>query len=171
MSEHNQDLDRLGTGLEALHLASLIMKVRRFSTWRTRVCLIRAGFIECDLSRVDLDRVDLRRCVLDRANLERTTWRDARAFECSLVGAVLVDAELDGATMVDCDLRGVDLSVVKRGPFATMHGMRLERCDLRASKWQGRSLSGVTLIDCKLFGAFGAEFVESDAIVRPDFRP
>lgn len=149
----------LNDRLDALHLASLIMRVRRATAWSARVCVIDASFFERDLSRMTLDGVDLQRCVLDRASLQRSTWRGARVHECSLVGAMLVDTVLDEMVMVDCDLRCADLSVVKLGARATMRGLRLERCDLRASNWQGRDLGDVTLIDCKAVRSFRLTFV------------
>jgi uncharacterized protein YjbI with pentapeptide repeats len=78
---------------------------------------------------------------------------------------------LDDAVLIDCDLRGADLSIAKLGALATLRGLRLERCDLRASSWRGRELDGVTLIGCKLFGLIGGPSMNGATIVRPDFSP
>lgn len=147
-------------------LAALITRVRSSST---RVSVLRAQLAEWDLSRMDLERVDLRGCVFDRANLERAIWRRMRVHDCSFVGTSLVDVVLDEMVFVDCDLRGADLSVDKRGGFATMRRSRFERCDLRATNWRGRDLATVALTDCKLYGAFGGPSTEGLTIVRPDF--
>jgi uncharacterized protein YjbI with pentapeptide repeats len=104
-------------------------------------------------------------CDLTCANLERTTWYGAQILRCAAASAILLDARLGLATFVDCDLRDADFQAMQH---ADAKGAVFLRCDLRNSQWHGRTLDGVSFVDCKLHGVRGAPDLEGAAIERPD---
>lgn len=159
----------------ALHGAKLVGVVARESNLAgavlTATQLVECRFTASELSGGNFDDSVVDRCDLARANLARTSWCGARLVRSTLSGAVLVEARLDWAMFVDCDLRGADLAVAKRLELASSQRTCFVRCDLRETRWTGRMLASVRLIDCKLHGVHGAPRVDGIEIERPDLSP
>ena len=146
-----------------------------------RVRLDGATAIEARLSRVNLAGASLRQtnfqavlardCDFSSADLVGARWYGGTAIRCSFAGAELVDLGADRAVFLDCDLQGVDLSVGELGARVTMTGAQFLRCDLRWSRWEDRTLTGVRFVGCKLHGVMGAPQFEGVVIDDPDLSP
>jgi len=136
---------------------------------------IAARFTRCRLVGIDGTLWKLREatfddCDLTGAWLTRSVWTQVTATGCVFRGADLRNARLDGAMFTDCDFRDADLRVVEAG-INTARGARFVRCDLRGTKWDGRELDRVELVDCKLAGATGPATLVALEVTRADLSP
>jgi uncharacterized protein YjbI with pentapeptide repeats len=123
----------------------------------------------CELSYSSFDATKIEQCRFERSNLEATSWHSAQATSCSFADASLVDACLDNAVLRDCDFRGADLSVIESTLPDGVVRLKFLTCDLRNTRWSGRSLEGAQMFECKLHGAHGTPItIDSIEIVRPD---
>jgi hypothetical protein len=132
----------------------------RWAKLRVRASDLREA--SCRAAVFDDARLD--GCDLSRANLHASSWQRAEVVHSHLSAAVLADAVLDDTRFVDCDLSGVDLGAT----YAPARRVTFVRCDLRVSSWRSRVIDEVRLVDCKLWGTFGAPRVERVVIERPD---
>lgn len=108
-------------------------------------------------------------CTLHHANLESSVWREAQIYRCELNHALLGNADLGNARFVDCDLRHSD---IQGFPDQLNYGLAFVRCDLRWTCWHGRSLRGVSFIDCRMHGVYGAVAALNSAVIeRADMSP
>jgi hypothetical protein len=133
------------------------------SRW-AKLRVVAADLREASCRAAVFDGARLHGCDLSRANLHASSWRGADVVRSKLSAAVLSDAVLDDARFVDCDLSGADLAAT----HATARNTRFVRCDLRVSSWRSRVVHDAQLVDCKLWGTFGAPRVEQVTIERPD---
>ncbi|MBE7448998.1 MAG: pentapeptide repeat-containing protein [Kofleriaceae bacterium] len=86
-----------------------------------------------------------------------------------LRGAVFGNAAFDKAVFLDCDFRGADFSLVTEGLLGTIFDARFERCDLRDTRWAGRSLFRARFLHCKFAGSSGPPASVTDLqLVDPD---
>lgn len=83
----------------------------------------------------------------------------------------LTDSNLDHATFIDCDLHGADLRVVDLGSSATAVKAEFIRCDLRGTKWNGRTLARTKFYRCRFHGSVGIPTIEDIEIYEPDVSP
>jgi uncharacterized protein YjbI with pentapeptide repeats len=125
-------------------------------------------FDECSMVGARFDEASLERCSLPRARLDATSWRGARVTSSQLAESVWRDAVLDGAMFVECDLRGADVGVSSPTAVMPVVAATFIRCDLRGTRWRGRRLDQVSLMECKLYGAHGGPELNNVTIVLPD---
>ncbi len=130
------DLDARGVDLTEARIFRVHVARCRFIT-----DLCRASFIDAVIDASDFTYSNLRSTLWQRTRVQRSFLRDC----------TLVDATLDGSTFTDCDLRGADLSVTDN-QLTFGANTQFIRCDLRETNWQGRDLSCMTMVDCKLYG-------------------
>jgi uncharacterized protein YjbI with pentapeptide repeats len=170
-----QDLQLDGVDLSHIDLSGAHLSgIRaRDSKWNDSI----ARYVELDwcvfeasaMASIRFDDATISDCSFSRADLGRSSWGGSRVTRSSFQGCVLVDARLEGATFTECDFRGADLAVVdSTTPDAPVRAAFV-RCDLRESNWSRRSVAGICLVDCKLYGTHGAPIhVETVVIERPD---
>lgn len=139
------------------------------STKLVGATLVRSSFEKADLSLCKLGDSTIIECKFDGARMDRSTWYRAQVRESSFRGAVFGNAAFDNAVFVDCDFRGADFTLLTEGLLGTMFDARFERCDLRDTKWGGRSLYRGRFLDCRFAGSHGppASVIKTD-FERPD---
>ena len=136
-----------------------------------------ALLVNCDFERAHLALAKLGDskvvdCRFDGAQLDRSTWYRAKVTRSSFRGAVFGNAAFDKAVFLDCDFRGADFSLVTEGLLGTIFDARFERCDLRDTRWAGRSLFRARFLHCKLAGSSGPPADVTDLqLVEPDLSP
>ena len=174
--------DTLLVGFDWDGLALLLMSVRNstlsgISARRTSLDSLNASnarvvqscFNDARLRLANFTMSRLEDCTLHRANLEGTRWRAAQVHRCSATDALLGSARLEHAQFVDCDFRNADIQGFSDH---SNRGLVFVRCDLRRTNWHGRTLRGVSFVDCKLHGIYGAvEDLEHAAFERADVSP
>lgn len=122
--------------------------------------LVGATIVNCHFDRAHLGLTKLGDstvigCTFDGAELDRSTWYRTTVRDCSFRGARFGNAAFDNAVFVDCDLRGADFSLVTEELLGTIHDARFERCDLRGTRWAGRTMRRARFLHCK-FADIGA---------------
>jgi hypothetical protein len=140
------EIDAGGTPLSDHSFAGLHAARCRFIS-----ALPRARFTDVLFERSDFTYGDLRDTVWQQSCARGSCFRDGS----------FANAVFDGATFLECDLRRVDFSIASQAKHAA--GMRVQfvGCDLRGVIWEGRDLSGVAIVDCKLDEAGGARPVKA----------
>lgn len=135
-----------------------------FSRLRMARCLIDTSM----LLSATFDRSWMWKCNWSLCRMARTVWRGAQLHRCTLCGVELLDAMLDDAVFVECDFRYADLRVEQLGLLGTTRRTKFVRCDLRNTKWEGRSLTGAVFDECRFHGVSGRPSLEGVEIERPD---
>ncbi len=133
-----------------------------------RLFLLRVRLESAELSGASFDDAVLDGCLLSGAAASSTYWCSAQLVSCQLVGIDLRDAALGYALFVDCDLREADLSAFRRSDPQGIVGAIFVRCDLRGSKWDGRTLHNVTFSECRMHGVQGRPQLAGVRVARPD---
>jgi uncharacterized protein YjbI with pentapeptide repeats len=117
--------------------------------------LVRCAFDRANMTLCKLGDSTIIECSFDGAHLDRSTWYRTQVRESSFRGAVFGNAAFDNAVFTDCDFRGADFSLLTPDLLGTILDARFERCDLRDTKWAGRSLYRGRFVDCKFGGSSG----------------
>jgi uncharacterized protein YjbI with pentapeptide repeats len=136
-----------------------------------RLFLLGVRFQKAQLAGASFDDAVLDGCVLNDAVASATHWNSAQLVSCRFHRCDLADASLGYALFVDCDLREADLSAVRRPDQLGIEGAIFVRCDLRGSKWDGRSLHNVTFTECRMHGVRGRPTLEGVRISSPNLAP
>jgi hypothetical protein len=131
----------------------------------------RCRVVASNLRGATFDGALVEECDFSWANLARTTWRGAELVGTQLAGAMMFESVLEDVTFIDCDLRGAYLGVVDTGARSRIGRATFLRCDLRETSWRGRTLAGVKLYGCKLYGVHDAPLVDRVEIETPDLSP
>ena len=153
-------LDRADLAFANLHAANL-ERVRAHGATLSKANLSGATMDGCDFTGAAMMNCKLgdgtiAGSAFDRAFLKHSTWYRAKIRGSSFTGAVFANAAIDQAEFVDCDLRGADLSVAEHDAvLGTAVRARFERCDLRDTRWDRRSLLRTVFIDCRFAGSSG----------------
>ncbi|HVV83417.1 MAG TPA: pentapeptide repeat-containing protein [Kofleriaceae bacterium] len=139
--------------------------------------LVGATLVHCHFDRAHLGLTKLGEatvigCTFDGANLDRSTWYRASVRECSFHGARFGNAAFDNAVFTDCDFRGADFSLLTEELLGTIHDALFERCDLRGTRWAGRTMRRARFVNCR-FADIGAPptSVAYVDLVEPDLSP
>lgn len=133
--------------------------------------LLGACFQRAELAGASFDDTVLDGCVFNEAIASSTHWSSAQLIACLFPRCDLTDASLGYALFADCDLREADLSAVRRPDQLGIEGAIFVRCDLRGSKWDGRSLRNVTFTDCRMHGVRGRPKLDGVRIASPNLAP
>ncbi|HXW54669.1 MAG TPA: pentapeptide repeat-containing protein [Candidatus Cybelea sp.] len=109
------------------------------------------------LDRARLYHVNLDRSNLDGANLDRADLREANLSYCSLLGAILIDAQFQGASLYGARLSA---SSAERANFektdlrsAYLDGARLDHANLTQTYLWSAKMTGATLRGAQLGSA------------------
>ena len=105
-----------------------------------------AGLCQCEFTNARITGANF-----TGADLDESLWAGAHVEAARFVETRFANANLDGATFSNCDLRQADLSAADSPSTRA----RFEHCDLRDTNWEGRNLTGVTFVECRLEGAQG----------------
>lgn len=133
-----------------------------------------ATLTNCKLAAVKirdshLERAYIRDCNFANADLDRASLAGAKVEHCDFTGARLVDVSLDGAEFTACSFLNATFTATKSERSGGTASAKLVRCDLRYSNWTHRTLVGMTLRACKMYGAYGdMSAIEEPDIIRPD---
>ncbi len=117
--------------------------------------LVRCNFERAIMGLTKLGDSKIVLCNFDGAYLDRSTWYRANVRESSFRGVQFGNAAFDKAIFTDCDFRGADFSLVTEDLLGTIFDALFLRCDLRDTKWRGRSLHRGRFIDCNFGGSSG----------------
>lgn len=124
---------------------------------------------EARLRAADLSMAKLEESTLTGANLERSRWSGAQVQRCKAARSFFGAARLHNALFEDCDFQYADFQGFVD---ETNRGLTLIRCDLRGTSWHGRSLAGVSFIECKLHGiSGGVERIDRAKFEKSDLSP
>lgn len=142
------------------------------STSMVGVTLVHCHFDRAHLGLTKLGDSVVIGCTFDGANLDRSTWYRTEVRDSSFRDVRFGNAAFDNAVFTDCDFRGADFSLVTEALLGTIHDALFLRCDLRGTRWAGRSLDRARFLDCK-FADIGAPptSVTYVDLENPDLSP
>lgn len=136
--------------------------------------LVGATIVHCAFDRANAPLLKLGDatvigCSFAGAHLDRSTWYRAVVRDTDFRGAVFGNAAFDNAVFTDCDFRGADFSLVTANLLGTVFDVLFERCDLRGTRWAGRSLYRAQFHHGKFAGSSGPPTSVADAeLLAPD---
>lgn len=136
-----------------------------------RLFLLGVRLERAQLAGASFDDAVLDGCVLNDAVASSTHWNSAQLVSCLFARCDLTDASLGYALFADCDLREADLSAARCPGQLGIVGAVFVRCDLRESKWDGRSLHNVTFSECRMHGVKGRPKLDDVRIASPNLSP